>query len=104
MPRFDVYATPFADERRHTPYWLDVQTDHLSHLATRVIVPLRKRSATSLPSTDLNPEFDVAGIRVYADTANIASFPKALLKQAVSNVRAERLALEDALDFLFTGL
>lgn len=104
MPRFDVYATPFADERRHTPFWLDIQTDHLAHLATRVIVPLRKRTASALPSTDLNPEFEVAGTSVYADTANIASFPMVLLKQPVANLREQCLALEDALDFLFTSL
>ena len=104
MPRFDVYATPFADERRHTPFWLDVQADHLSALETRVIVPLRRPSAASRPKRDLNPTLEVDGLAVYADVANIAAFPRVLLKRPVANLRAERLAVEDALDFLFTGL
>ena len=104
MARFDVHSTPFADEKRHTPYWLDVQSEHLAHLATRVIVPLRRRTAKSLPAADLNPILDIDGTSVFADVANIASFPKALLKRPVSNLRNQRLAIEDALDFLFTGL
>jgi hypothetical protein len=39
MARFDVYATPIAEDRRHTPFWLDVQADHLQGLGTRVIGP-----------------------------------------------------------------
>jgi toxin CcdB len=104
MARFDVYTTPFADERRAVPYWLDIQADHLSHLVTRVIVPLRRASAARPPMPDLNPQFEVDGVAVYLDTANVAGFPKALLKRPLANLRAERLAIEDAIDFLFTGL
>ncbi len=80
-----------------------MQADHLSALATRVIVPLRKHSSTALAAADLCPVFDIAGTRVFADTANIASFPRALLKQPVANLRDQRLVIEDALDFLFTS-
>lgn len=103
MARFDVYPTPMPGERRDTPYWLDVQADHLDVLATRVIVPLR-RSSTGGPTTQrLNPEFVVAGTRVYADTANIAAYPHSLLRRPVANLREERLTIADALDFLFSG-
>lgn len=104
MPRFDVYATPFADERQHTPYWLDVQADHLSTLDTRVIVPLRRASSGLKPKSNLNPMLEVEGMAVFADVANIGAFPRMLLKRPVANLRAERLVVEDALDFLFTGL
>lgn len=104
MPRFDVFATPFSDERRHTPFWLDVQADHLAALETRVFVPLRRLTPSSLPKRDLNPQLEVDGVSVYADVANIAAFPRMLLKRPVTNLRAERLVVEDALDFLFTGL
>ena len=103
MARFDVYPTPFADERKHSPFWLDVQADHLSTLATRVIVPLRRVSAREPVKRRLNPEFDIDGARVFADTANIGTFPLALLRRPVASLRQDRLAIEDALDFLFTG-
>ncbi len=103
MPRFDVYPTPFPDEKRHTPYWLDVQADHLDGLATRVVVPLRKVTAGGPLKQRLNPELDVDGTTVFVDTANIASYPVSLLRHPVANLRSERLSIENALDFLFTG-
>ncbi len=104
MARFDIHPTPWADERKHTPFWLDVQADHLQSLATRVIVPLRRLSPREPVKGGLNPVFEIDGTPVYADTANIGSFPKALLRRPVASLRHERLAIEDALDFLFTGL
>jgi toxin CcdB len=103
MARLDVYPTPFADERGHTPYWLDVQADHLQALGTRVIVPLRRLVPQQPVKQRLNPEFDIEGTRVYADSANIGTFPLALLRRPVTTLRAERLAIDDALDFLFSG-
>ena len=41
MARFDVHANPVAAERKHTPYFMDVQNDCIHHIATRVVVPLR---------------------------------------------------------------
>ena len=103
MARFDVYATPFADERKHTPFWLDVQADHLQALATRVIVPIRRMSAKESVKQRLNPEFTVEGIRVYADTANLGTFPVSLLRRPIASLRHELLTISDALDFLLSG-
>jgi toxin CcdB len=104
VARFDVYPTPFAEERRSSPYWLDLQADHLSHLQTRLIVPLRRATAAAMPMADLNPQLDVDGTAVFLDCANIASFPKALLRRPVANLKDQRFLIEDALDFVFTGL
>ena len=103
MARFDVYPTPFPDERPHTPYWLDVQSDHLDSLATRVVLPLRRVQAGVPLKQRLNPEFVVDGVAVYADTANLATYPHALLRRPRSNLRDQRLAIDNALDFLFSG-
>lgn len=102
MARFDVYRSPIEDERLHTPFWLDVQADHLSQLATRVIVPLRRLDA-GRPSERLNPVFRVEDCEVFADTANLGTFPRQWLRQPLVSLREQRFAIEDALDFLFTG-
>ena len=103
MARFDVYASPMPDEHEHTPFWVDVQADHLSQLATRVVVPLVRVDVEPRPAERLNPCFDVEGLRVFADTANLGTFPKRWLRAPVASLRDERLALENALDFLLTG-
>jgi toxin CcdB len=103
MARFDVYATPMAEERERTPFWVDVQADHLSQLATRVVIPLVRLDAACRPAERLNPSFAVEGVRVFADIANLGTFPKRWLRAPVASLREERSALEDALDFLLTG-
>ena len=103
MARFDVYPTPINDERKRTPYWLDVQADHLQTLATRVVVPLRRQNTQTPLTVRLNPAFVIDHVKVYADMANLAAYPLALLRRPVANLRHERLAIDDALDFLFTG-
>jgi len=47
----------------------------------------------------LNPEFLVEETRVYADTANLGTFPLALLGRPVFSLRDERLAIGETLDF-----
>jgi toxin CcdB len=40
MGRFDVHENPNPATRQTVPFLLDVQTGLLSHLSTRVVVPL----------------------------------------------------------------
>ena len=56
MPRFDLYR------RAGQPgYLLDVQSDHLDALPTRMVVPLLPPSPALPPLRDLNPPLVVEG-------------------------------------------
>ncbi|MBA3591166.1 CcdB family protein [Methylibium sp.] len=101
MARFDVYANPFAGERRHTPYVLDVQNDHLAPIGSRVVIPLRTASGFGAAARDLNPTLDVEGRRLVLDTASIASVNGTLLKRPVAHVAQQRSDVINALDTLF---
>jgi toxin CcdB len=101
MARFDVYANPYAPERGHTPYVLDVQSDHLGPLATRVVIPLRAPEGYGTPAQSLNPVLQLDGKSVVLDTASLAPVPSALLKKAVCRAEACRDEILDALDTLF---
>ncbi len=103
MARFDVYANPIAADRGHTPFWLDVQADHLQTLGTRVVLPLSRLASAQPLKQRLNPVVEVEGTSVFADTANLATFPVSLLRRPVGSLRHERMAINDALDFLFSG-
>lgn len=103
MARFDVYATPMPEEREHTPFWVDVQADHLAQLATRVVIPLVRQRDGQRPAERLNPCFDIEGVPVFADTANLGTFPKRWLRAPVASLRDQRFLVENALDFLLTG-
>ncbi|OGA99759.1 MAG: plasmid maintenance protein CcdB [Burkholderiales bacterium RIFCSPHIGHO2_12_FULL_69_20] len=101
MARFDIFANPFAAERVHTPFVLDVQNDHLGPLATRIVIPLRAPGSYGRQATGLNPLLDVNGMAVVLDTAALAPVPASLLKQPVCRADTRRDDVLDALDTLF---
>jgi toxin CcdB len=101
MSRFDVFANPFAPERTHTPFVLDVQNDHLGPLGTRVVIPLRASKGFGTPARGLNPVLEVGGKSVVLDTASLAPVPTHLLKTPVLHAAAWRDDVLDALDTLF---
>ena len=101
MARFDVYANPFAEDRLHTPFVLDVQNDHLGPLATHVVIPLRTPKSFATPARNLNPVVDVNGKDVVLDTASLAPVPTAMLRKPVARADAWSGDIIEALDTLF---
>jgi toxin CcdB len=101
VPRFDVYPNPVAAERKHTPYFLDVQNDHVDSLGTRVVVPLRKAVAFGPRARNLNPLLSVAEEDLVLDAAALGAVPIAALRKAVANLRGARAPIQEALDTLF---
>jgi len=101
MARFDVYANPAVPERRHTPYLLDVQNNHIDGLATRVVIPLRREDHFGPCAMRLNPQLEVAGLRVVLDTAALGAVPCAELRQPVAQLIHAHEPVADALDALF---
>ena len=101
MPRFDVYANPYTDERAHTPYVLDIQNDHLGSMGSRVVIPLRTPRGFGPPARGLNPLIEVDGKPVLLDTASIASVNASSLKRVVARAGNHRAEIAEALDTLF---
>ena len=104
MARFDVYPNPRKETAKRTPYLLDVQSNFLEDLDTRVVVPLRAASVIDAPVTRLNPALDIAGVKVVMDTSQLAGYPRRGLKRPVVNLVARSLEIQNALDFLFAGV
>ena len=104
MARFDVYPNPRKETAKRTPYLLDVQSNFLEDLDTRVVVPLRAASVIDAPVTRLNPALDIAGVKVVMDTSQLAGYPRGGLKCPVVNLVARSLEIQNALDFLFAGV
>ena len=101
MARFDVYPHPDAVLRKKTPYLLDVQNNHISRIATRVVIPLRAASLFTQPMRDLNPTFEIDGKKVVLDTAALAAIPSAELKQPIVSLASQSGTITAALDVLF---
>jgi toxin CcdB len=104
MARFDVYPNP-GRHQTHVPYLLDVQSNHLDALATRIVIPLRRLDLfpkVTLPE-DLIPVFVIEGIACLLDTPQLAAIPKSELKQRVTSLADMQTAITTALDRLFGG-
>ncbi len=104
MARFDVYRNPRKESAKQVPFLLDVQSDFLEALDTRVVVPLRTAESVGEAVTRLNPVFTVDGVAVVMDTPQIVGYPRQLLKKPVTALGAHSFEIQNALDFLFTGI
>lgn len=104
MAQFDVYRNPNTRTRRAVPFLLDVQTDLLSPLVTRVVVPLVRASEMRKPATHLNPQFSIGGAKMVMSTAELAGVPTQALGERVQSLKSRRNEIIAALDFLFTGI
>jgi len=103
MAQFDVCLNPNADSAPAVPYLLEVQSDLLEPVSTRVVVPLALLSERGQPAKYLNPQFDIQGVHVVMVTEQIAGIPKRAIGEIVLSLAAERDEIMDAIDFLLRG-
>lgn len=104
MAQFSVHVNPNAATSQSTPYLLNVQSDVLDGLSTRVVVPLIRESLINKPATYFNPRFEIAGERVVMSTAELAGILLRDLGTEITNLGGQRSEIIAALDFLFTGV
>ena len=104
MAQFDVYLNPNAETRKVIPYLLNVQSDLLDTLATRVVVPLVLAEEMGLAAKQLNPQFKVKGEAVVMSTAELAGIPNRSLGDKVASLKSKRDEIIAALGLLFTGI
>jgi len=101
MAQFDVYKNPRGGEY---PLLLDVQSDLLSRLATRVVVPLVVRDERAAPISRLNPTATIGGVEHVLHFQELAAVPETVLRDPVASLASRRTELVAAIDLLFTGL
>jgi toxin CcdB len=98
MARFDVHRHPDGPG-----CLLDIQADLLSHLNTRVVVPLLPLANAPLPARTLNPCFDIAGESLVMTTQFMAAVPANILHTPLGNLGARRDEIVAAVDLLMQG-
>ena len=101
MPRFDVYRNHDKQESKLIPFYLDVQSDHIKGLQSRVVVPLISAALFKQKTEDLHPEFEIEGQLVVMLTPGLGSVPHGLLRRPVVNFSSKQLLIQNALDALF---
>jgi toxin CcdB len=105
MPQFGVHRNPNASTRAAFPFLLDVQSELMSGLASRVVVPLCPASIMKgkLVRT-LMPTFTIEGKQYVMLTAQLAGISIKELGASVLDLSNKRVEIVAALDLLFTGI
>ncbi len=103
MAQFDVYRNTNSATAGEIPYLLDVQTDLLDILKTRVIVPLEV-CGDAKPAQTLTPVFDIENTLVMMSTPELAGIPARYLGEYVTSLASQRQEIMAALDLLFSGI
>jgi toxin CcdB len=98
MAQFQVYRD--LDE---PGYLLDCQSDLLSGLSTRLVVPLFPQDNGPFPSPRLNPTLKVDGEALVMMTHFAITVPERRLGEAVASVAREYIVIMNAFDLLLTG-
>ena len=100
MAQFDVYENTDQNTHQANPYYLDVQSDLLADLATRVVIPLITKEYIALPVGILNPVVRVTDKTLYLSASQIQCLHKNRLGKKIADVTSQRQAVRAAMDFL----
>lgn len=105
MAQFTVYRNRNPGSKAEYPLLLDIQTDLLDELATRVVIPLtRAAGLVRRPIGNLMPIVVVGGEEYVAVTQDLAGIHGSSLGPRVASVAEQRDAIVAALDFLISGV
>lgn len=103
--RFDVFRNESPHTSRRFPYFLVVQSDLLSALATCVVVPLGKAAVVGGKiAPALTPPLDVGSSSLIMYTPELGAVPVSALRKRETNIDAQRETISRALDFFFSGI
>jgi toxin CcdB len=100
--QFDVVANPDADDARHRPYLVILQSDLVSNLRSTVVAPLVARN-DMVGARQLNPLVTVDGLEYWIAVYELFAIEQHMLGPKIASVADQRDALVAAIDFLFTG-
>lgn len=104
MAQFDLYANPSRETSGAVPYLLDLQSDLLDPLATRVVAPLFWQESAGPPAETLMPRFEIDGRTVVMSTPELAGVSRSQLGSRIGSLADRRDDIIAALDMLFTGI
>jgi toxin CcdB len=105
MPQFALYQNRNPASRKRFPLLLDIQSDLLEVLATRVVVPLAPASAALARSMrTLTPILKFEGKEFLMLTPQVAGIPARELGPVAGDLASDRDKIIAAIDFLLSGI
>lgn len=104
MPQFTVYRNKSPRTKPTFPFLVDVQSDLLDQLQTRVVIPLtRTAGLAKKPLSHLTPVLTFDGETYVLMTPQLAGLARSDLGAPAGSLAGERQTIVAAMDFLLTG-
>jgi len=104
VAQFAVHRNKDPRTKAKFPLLVDVQSDLLEPLHTRVVIPLTKAAGLSKkPVGHLTPQLAFDGDRYVLMTPQLAGIARADLGAQIGSLAEQRQTILAALDFLLTG-
>jgi toxin CcdB len=105
MAQWDVFPNPSPRSRHELPYLVDVQSELLSALGTRLVVPLTRQAQVpaGLPRR-MAPLFNVHDETLRLVPQEAGAVDATVLRGKVASLRAQSHLVIDALDAVVSGV
>ena len=104
MAQFTVYRNKSPRSKTTFPFLVDVQSDLLDQLETRVVIPLTRVSGlANAPLVHLTPTLTFDGETYVLMTPQLAGVARTDLGPPAGSLAEERQTIVAAIDFLVTG-
>ena len=104
MKQFDVYANTDSDTNQAYPYFVDVQTELLDVLNSRVVIPLTTVLPDKRLPNNICPTVEINGEQYYLLAYQITTVASSFLKKHESSLLLNRTDILNSLDFLISGI
>lgn len=104
MNQYDLYANSDPDTQKAYPYFVDVQSDLLDMLNSRVVIPLAEATIDKVLPQLLCPTVIIQNKSYHLLTYQITTVPCSFLKIKTGSLALSRTDIINALDFLFSGI
>jgi toxin CcdB len=103
MAQFRVFRNPRLDSKSRFPLLLDIQSDLISALDTRVVVPLAPVVKDARWVAVLMPIFEIDNKKYAMCTPQLAGVPIAAIGSEVADLSSCRNQIIAALDLMTSG-
>jgi len=105
MSQYSLYKNENKNSKKTYPLFVDVQSDLLDSLNSRVVIPLSlNRETNNTNAKKLCPIFDIEGKNYILLTHQMTSVPCSILKKNSGSLANYRYEILGAIDLLVTGI
>lgn len=105
MEQFTLYRNENKNSKKAYPYFVDVQSDLLEELNSRIVIPLSSQKIlNNINAKKLCPVIEINDGAFILLTHQMTSVPRSVLKKKITTLEQYRYDILGAIDLLLTGI